>query len=58
MTHSSNIDMNSEIVNDILKSACDNYDKVRGCIMTSNTHSSRTTSMSSSKCNKDYITKV
>ena len=58
MTHSSDIDMTSEIVNDILKSACDNYNEVRGCTMTSNTYSTRTVSMSSSKCNEDYTTKV
>ena len=58
MTHSSDIDMTSEIVNNILKSACDNYNKVRDHMMTSNTHSLRTISISSSKCNKDYITKV
>jgi len=58
MTHSSNIDMTSEIVNNILKSACNNYNKVRDHMMTSNTHSPRTAFMSSSKCNKDYTTKV
>jgi len=58
MTHSSDINMTSEIVNDILKSACDNYDEVRGHTMTSNTHSPRTASMSSSECNEDYTTKV
>jgi len=58
MTHSSNIDMTGKIVNNILKSACDNYNKMRDHMITSNTHSSRTVSMSSSKCNKDYITKV
>ena len=58
MTHSSDINMTSEIVNDILKSACDNYNEVRGCTMTSNTYSPRTASMSSSKCNEDYATKV
>ena len=50
--------MTSEIVNNILKSACDNYNKVRDHMITSNTHSLRTIFMSSSKYNKDYITKV
>jgi len=58
MTHSSDINMTSEIVNVILKSACDNYDKVRGHTMTSNTHSPRTASLFSSKCDEDYTTKV
>ena len=58
MTHSSNIDITSEIVNDILKNSCDNYDKVRGHTMTSNTHSPMTMSLSSSKCDEDYITRV
>jgi len=50
--------MTSEIVNDILKSACDNYNEMRDHIMTSNIHSPRAASMSSSKCNEDYTTKV
>jgi len=58
MTHSSNIDMTSEIVNDILKSGNDNYDEVRGCTMTSNTHSPRTAFIFSSKCDENYTTRV
>ena len=58
MTHSSDIDMTSEIVNDILKSACKNYNKMRGCMMTFNIHSPRTASMSSSEYDKDYTTRV
>ena len=50
--------MTSEIVNNILKSACNNYNEVRGHTMTSNTHSPRTASMFSSKCDEDYTTKV
>ena len=53
MTHSSNIDMTSEIVNDILKSACKNYNKVRGHMMTSDIYSPRTTFISSSECDKN-----
>jgi len=58
MTHFSNIDMTSEIVNDILKNSCDNYDKVRGRTMTSNTYSPKTVSLFSSECDEDYTTRV
>ena len=37
---------------------CDNYDKMRGHIITSNTHSLRTISLSSSECDEDYTTRV
>jgi len=58
MTHTSDIDMTSDIVNNILKSGYDNYDKVRGRIMTSNIYSPGASSMFSSKCNEEYTTRV
>ena len=58
MTHSSDIDMTSKIVNDILKSGSDNYNEVRDCTITSNTYSPRTASMFLSKYNEDYTTRV
>jgi len=58
MTLTNNTDMNIDIVNNLFNSDCNNYNEVRGYTMTSNTHSSRTISISSSKCNEDYATRV
>jgi len=57
MTHTSDINMTSDIVNNILKSN-NNYNKVRGHTITSNTHSPRTSSMFLSKYDEKYITRA
>ena len=58
MTPTSDIDITIDIVDDLFKSGCNNYNEVRGCIMTSNTYSPRTPSIFSSKCDEDYTTRV
>jgi len=58
MTLSGNIDMNIDIVNDLFKKNCDNYNKVRDHSITSNVQSSRTPSILSSKCDEEYSARV
>jgi len=58
MTPTSNIDITIDIVDNLFKSGCNNYNKVRGHTITSNTHSPRTPSISSSKCDENYATRV
>ena len=51
----SNIGMD---INNFVSSNVENYNNVRGCILTSNKNSSRTISMSSSEALVDYATKM
>jgi len=58
MTQPSEMDM---VVNNCVlffQDNCENYDEVRGCTMISNIQGSRTLLLSSSKCLKDYHTRV
>jgi len=55
MTLSGDIDIFIDIVNDLFKKNCDNYDKVRGHLMTSDVQSSKTLSMSSSEYDEEYL---
>jgi len=52
------IDMAIDIVDDLFKFNHNNYDKVRGHSITSDTHSPRTLSMFSSKYDKEYSARV
>ena len=58
MTLSGDMDMVIDIVDDLFKKNCNNCDEVRGHSMTSNTQSSRTPSISSSKCDEEYLARV
>ena len=58
MTLSGDIDMVIDNVIDLFKKNCNNYDKVRGFMIVSNTQSPRTLSMSSSNCDEDYAARV
>ena len=50
--------MNIDIVNDLFKKNCDNYDKVRDHSITSNVQSPRIPSISSSECDEEYSARV
>ena len=60
MIHTSNINMTSDIVNNILKSESgyNNYNEMRGHTMISNIHSFGALSMFSSKYDEEYTTRV
>ena len=58
MTPTSNMDMIIDSINDLFKSNCNNYDKVRGCSLAFSTHSSRSLSMSLSECDEKYSARV
>jgi len=58
ITLSGDMDMVIDIVNDLFKKNCDNYDKIRGHSMTFNTQSPRTPFISSSKCDEEYSARV
>ena len=45
-------------VNDLFKNICDNFDEVRDHSLTSSIHHPRTLSLSSSECDKDYVTRI
>ena len=47
-----------DLVNNIFKDNCDNYDKVRDHSLASSMHCPRTPSLFSSDCNEDYTTRV
>ena len=47
-----------DLVDDIFKGNCDNYDKVRGCSLASSMYCLRTPSLFSSHCDEDYTIRV
>jgi len=47
-----------DLVNDIFKDNCDNYDEVKGYSLVSSIHHSRTLSLSLSNYDEDYVTRV
>ena len=46
------------LVDDLFKGNCDNYDEVRDCSLVSSIHCPRTLSLSSSDRDEDYATRV
>ena len=56
MTLSSDMNIVIDNVDDLFKNNCNNFDEVRSCLMTPNTQSLRTPSISSS--NEEYIARV
>jgi len=46
------------LVNNLFKDICDNFDEVRGHSLASSKHSPKTLSLSSSECNESYTTRV
>ena len=58
MTHTNNIDMVVNPVNDIFKNNCNNFNEVRGHSLASSIHCPRTLFLSLSECDKDYTTRV
>jgi len=46
------------LVDDLFKGNCDNYNEVRGRSLVSSTHRPRTLSLSSNDCDEDYATRV
>jgi len=55
---SGNMNMTIDIIDNLFKKNYDNYDKVRGHSMTSNTQSAKTPSMSSSEYDEEYLARV
>ena len=47
-----------DLVDDLFKGNCDNYDKVRGCFLVSSMYCLRTLSLFSSHCDEDYAIRV
>ena len=58
MTLSSDMNIVIDIVDDLFKKNCGNYDEVRGHLMISNAQSPRTPSMSSSEYDEEYSARV
>ena len=54
----SNINMVIDLVDDLFKKNCNNFDEVRGCFLASSIYYSRTLSLFLSNCNEDYTTRV
>ena len=55
-TNDKNMVINSD--DDLFKDNCNNFDKVRDYSLMSSVYCSKTLSLSSSNCNKDYATRV
>ena len=47
-----------DLVNDLFKDNCDNYDEVKGYFLVSSMYRSRTPSLSLSNYDEDYATRV
>lgn len=47
-----------DLVNNLFKDNCDNYDEVKGYFLVSSMHHSRTLSLSLSNYDEDYATRV
>jgi len=58
ITPTKDMNMVINLVNDLFKDNCDNYDEVRDHSLTSSTHYPRTLSLFSSNCNEDYAIRV
>jgi len=58
MSPNNNMNMIIDSANDFFKKNCDIHDKVRGCSLVHCTYCPRTLFLSSSKCDKDYATRV
>ena len=58
MTFSGDMNIAIDIVDNLFKKSYDNYDKMRGYLITSNTQSPRTLSMFSSECDEKYFVRV
>ena len=58
MTPTKDMNMVIDLVDDLFKGNCDNYDKVRGCSLVSSMYCPRTPSLFSSHCDEDYAIKV
>ena len=58
MTHTNNMNMVINSIDDLFKNNCNNFNEVRDHFLVSNIHHLRTPSLFSSKCNEDYVTKV
>jgi len=58
MTLSGDMNMAVNVDNALFKNFCDNYNEVRDQLMASNKQDTRTLSMSSSKCDEEYVARV
>jgi len=58
MTPTKDMNMVIDLVNNLFKDNCDNYDEVRGRFLASSIHCPRTLSLSSSNCDENYATRV
>jgi len=58
MAPTSNMNMVVDSIDNLFKSNCNNYNKVRGHFLASSMHSPRTLFISLSEYNKDYSTRV
>ena len=58
MGQTDNTDMVINLVDDLFKNICDNFDKVRGHSLASSIHCPKAPSLSSSECDEDYAIRV
>ena len=58
MASTSNMNIVVDLINDLFKNNCENYDKIRGCSLASSMHCPRSLFISLSECDEKYLARV